>query len=610
MIKYFKNKFKRGFTLVELLGVIAILGVLIVIAVTNVSHKIKVSKKNAFIDKVYQYMKATDYENLIVDDIDDDTDYDEERIYRFPDDELEAVDEQPDGGYIIHENGKVAVSIWSDTLKSCAKKGFDDAKITIDTTITKKSKCITVPGETEIDEDILTSNQYQVVFYSNYYHGPQATIQVIDFGVYTPLNANTFTRDGYVFYRWTTKPNGTGTRYNDGDEIRQWNSASAEKTIRLYAQWNETSTTLLSGSDLNKKLKQIANPNSTVSGNTFNDNNIKTFAKSDTPPDSSIMDAAHTISVSGTEYPAYAWLDSSGNMKWWCQTSNVSFNQNMGHMFQNMKGLTTVDLSGINSGSLRELTEFFVNDTSLTTINFGSIDTSGVTMFTNMFSGCSSITSLDLRNIDTSSAQSMDGMFKGCTSLSNLNVSNWHVEKVQNMIGMFQSCTSLTTLDLSSFETLELQKSGSMFSGCTNLRTLLLPNFNTAKATNIYAMFNGCSNLTTLDLRTFTAEKLTTANNVFYGCSNLTSIDLRNFRPTQTMNIANMFSGCGSLVTVTVPADFDETKLSTQNGVFTNAKKIVGGANTHYDSSHTNTEYARVDNPSANKPGYFTAYSG
>ncbi len=47
---------------------------------------------------------------------------------------------------------------------------------------------------------------------------------------------------------------------------------------------------------------------------------------------------------------------------------------------------------------------------------------------------------------------------------------------------------------------------------------------------------------------------------------------------------------------------------NTLNGssVFDGTSNIVGGAGTTYSSSHINVEYARIDDPSNNKPGYFT----
>ena len=42
------------------------------------------------------------------------------------------------------------------------------------------------------------------------------------------------------------------------------------------------------------------------------------------------------------------------------------------------------------------------------------------------------------------------------------------------------------------------------------------------------------------------------------------------------------------------------------NDTFINCSKLVGGAGTRYNSSNANGDYARVDDPTNSKPGYFT----
>ena len=51
--------------------------------------------------------------------------------------------------------------------------------------------------------------------------------------VSTKLDKNTFTRVGYIFKNWNTKPNGTGTSYSDGEEI------SITSDLTLYAIWEK-----------------------------------------------------------------------------------------------------------------------------------------------------------------------------------------------------------------------------------------------------------------------------------------------------------------------------------------------------------------------------------
>ena len=75
-----------------------------------------------------------------------------------------------------------------------------------------------------------TLNTYSIVFNANSGLGLMGN-QTITHGVATNLNANLYSRANYVFYRWATAADGTGTTYNNLAEI----TLTAGTT--LYAQW-------------------------------------------------------------------------------------------------------------------------------------------------------------------------------------------------------------------------------------------------------------------------------------------------------------------------------------------------------------------------------------
>lgn len=75
-------------------------------------------------------------------------------------------------------------------------------------------------------------NYYMVNFDSNGGSGTMAS-QRIDYGVTTPLNANTFTKVGAEFTGWNTATNGTGTAYTDEEAVTDIGNTT------LYAQWDE-----------------------------------------------------------------------------------------------------------------------------------------------------------------------------------------------------------------------------------------------------------------------------------------------------------------------------------------------------------------------------------
>ena len=76
---------------------------------------------------------------------------------------------------------------------------------------------------------------YNVVFHSN--DGTNNnTRQSFVYGVSQNLTANPYTRAGYTYDGWTTKANGTGTRYNDGQSVSNLTSTDGAN-VNLYAKW-------------------------------------------------------------------------------------------------------------------------------------------------------------------------------------------------------------------------------------------------------------------------------------------------------------------------------------------------------------------------------------
>lgn len=73
----------------------------------------------------------------------------------------------------------------------------------------------------------------------------------------THLTENSYTRVGYVFTGWNTKPDGSGIAYTDDEEIynlscADWNeedsstwTATDNGTVTLYAQWRKSESTLI-----------------------------------------------------------------------------------------------------------------------------------------------------------------------------------------------------------------------------------------------------------------------------------------------------------------------------------------------------------------------------
>ncbi|MBO4719360.1 MAG: BspA family leucine-rich repeat surface protein, partial [Prevotella sp.] len=250
---------------------------------------------------------------------------------------------------------------------------------------------------------------------------------------------------------------------------------------------------------------------------------------------------------------------------------------------------------------------WFQKCSSLTSIiGLENLKTDNVWNMHDMFSHCSSLTSLDLSGFKTDNLTDMTQMFDGCSGLKSLNVSGFKTDKVTTMWAVFRGCSSLTSLDVSGFKTDNVTLMTQMFYNCSSLTSLDVSGFKTDKVTRMEDLFYGCSGVTKLDVSGFKTNNATSIYGMFERCSSLTSLDVSGFRTDKVTRIHNLFYGCSSLKTI-YGSDWSTVSLEDGEGnnMFTGCNALVGGAGTHYNSSHTNYTYAHIDGGTAN-PGYFT----
>ena len=219
-----------------------------------------------------------------------------------------------------------------------------------------------------------------------------------------------------------------------------------------------------------------------------------------------------------------------------------------------------------------------------------------------MFNNCTALASLELSNFDTSNVTATWAMFQNCAALTSLDLSNFNTSNVTAMQSMFNGCSALTSLDLSNFNTSNATDISAMFSDCHSLASINLSNFDTSNVADMSEMFASCLALTTLDLSNFNTSNVTSMASMFYG-STITSLNISNFDTSNVENFSEMFKDCNTLVTI-YGGDWDTSSLDDDGGMFANCVSLVGGNGTHYNSSHTDSTYARIDR--AGTPGYFT----
>jgi len=131
---------KKGFTLVELIAVIILLGIIALIAIPTVNELLKEARMSAFEDTAYGLVRAGTlyYQKQELRD-----EVTSNMTFTFPEATgLEVSGKKPSSGTMIVDiDGNVSLAVSNG--RYCARKGFNDSEITLDTDITN---CIITTG--------------------------------------------------------------------------------------------------------------------------------------------------------------------------------------------------------------------------------------------------------------------------------------------------------------------------------------------------------------------------------------------------------------------------------------------------------------------------------
>ena len=91
-----------------------------------------------------------------------------------------------------------------------------------------------------------------------------------------------------------------------------------------------------------------------------------------------------------------------------------------------------------------------------------------------MFSGCSGLINIDLSGLDTSHVTDMSYMFSGCSGLTSINLSGFDISRVLGTEYMFFRCNRLKSVDLSGFDMFGTS-AFAMFRDCSGLQSIKTP---------------------------------------------------------------------------------------------------------------------------------------
>ena len=276
--------------------------------------------------------------------------------------------------------------------------------------------------------------------------------------------------------------------------------------------------------------------------------------------------ATQTTALMFNDCPKLASLDLSG-----LDTSDVT---NMSNMFSYCWSLTSLDLSPLDTSNVTNMRGMFSECSSLASLDLSPLDTSNVTDMSYMLSGCSKLTSLDLSPLDTSKVTNMSYMLYYCPSLTSLDLSPLDTSNVTSMRGIFAHCSKLASLDLSPLDTSNVTNMSSMLRGCSRISSFDLSPLDTSNVTDMSYMFSSCSRLASLDLSSFDTSQVESMGGMFDGCSSLTSLDVSSFDTSNVTGMSRMFYGCSSLASLDV-SSFDTSGAVGMKGMFSGCSKLA-----------------------------------
>ena len=223
-------------------------------------------------------------------------------------------------------------------------------------------------------------------------------------------------------------------------------------------------------------------------------------------------------------------------------------------MFKNCSSLKSIDLSGLDTSSVKDMSDMFRGCSSLESIDLSGLESTCAFNASYMFSDCSSLKSLDLSFLDFSNLVDMDVMFSGCSSLESLELPRLDSQSLRGLTSTFRGCSSLKTLDLSKVDAPRLYDLDWTFAGCSSLQSIDLASSRFSRMESMNRTFYNCSSLQSVDLSNFSTSKVTDMEYMFEGCSSLRFLDLSGLDTSNVCSMREIFAGCDSLQSLVLPS--------------------------------------------------------
>ena len=401
---------KKGFTLVELLAVIAILAILVIIALPNVLKMYNDSKKNAFMTEAQTLAKEVSSKY-----ISESMNGNKVTVISNKQNPLDMTGRELEYNFELDSQGKIKNMIVSNGTY-CISTNKDYTKIT----------------RNDISDKCSYEKLHNIVgtLKNKFYEESGRTDRSL-------VSSIVFYSDGRTV---------SGAESYDVSEKK-------DGSIKMYVSQNSENTSLLD-------LTIVANGKIA-----FPEDSSYLFSfytgGSCSPPISNIsfIEFNHSIDTSKvTDMNCMFYNSKTTTLDLNSfDTSNVT---NMSSMFNNSDATEIKGLNKFNTSKVTNMRDMFAWSKA-TALDLSSFNTSKVTNMNQMFFG-SQVRTLDLSSFDTSNVVNMDGMFNGSGATEIKGLNKFNTSKVTSMIFMFDD-SKVTTLDLSSFDTSKVTSMNFMF---------------------------------------------------------------------------------------------------------------------------------------------------
>ena len=430
---------KKGFTLVELLAIIVILGILLTLGIPQVLNAINVSKKKSFLEYIDKV--AVTAQTVYQEKIESNDDLESKSTIFDITKDLGLSNTGSFKGYVlVTYDGDTYVTLYNDTYaianykyNSDTNKEEDLKTISEVNTSTLTTENLAKAGHTSsfyyYNNNIITSkkidNTKAVLL-----DGPKLNLQIKKF-VDPTVTSNTAYISGIRHIVYTQNLNSALS-----NKVKV--SDTSKSTEDIYMWYDESTGTVTIGC-ANEKI--YLHPNS----------NYLFSALADlTDVDLSHFDTSEVIYFS--------------------------------RMFQNSKNIQALDVSHFVTKNGTNFRAMFQNLTYITELDTSNWDTSNATDYSYLFQGCGKLSKMDTTVFNSKRVSNTETMFQ-YTAFTELDLRNMSTKNVTNMFKMFNKCKSLTKILVSDeFVFDKVTNSTDMFTECYKL-----PGYNSSQTTHLYA---------------------------------------------------------------------------------------------------------------------------